>query len=230
ILNPQQFYYVLAQKYLADKQGDKFQQYADKLKINNMRSSIYNSAAWPIAEAKLTDSLDLGLTLAKKSVDAALDMKNDRPGYYTKAEWDKICQSNYSMVADTYAYLLFQKGNVKEALDIQQKVVDISATNADINGRYIQYLLANDDAATALDKGAEFVKAGHTDGQMKQLMEQAYQKVNNADTGFAAFYGQLEKISLEKKIAEIKKSMLDIPGHGFNLKDMNGNEVSLAAL
>ncbi|SEA34248.1 Thiol-disulfide isomerase or thioredoxin [Arachidicoccus rhizosphaerae] len=230
ILNPQQFYYIVAKKYWEEKNADKFQQYADKVSINNMRSSIYNSAAWPIAEAQAKDSLDLGVTLAKKSVDAAQKMKDDRPTYYTQPEWDKICQSNYSMVADTYGYLLFQQGKVKDALDIQQKVVDGLSTDADVNGRYIQYLLANSDAETALEKGSDFIKAGHADQNLKQLLEQAYQKVNNNDTGFTAYYDKLEAVAFEHQSAEIKKSMLDEPGHAFTLKDMQGKTVSLDSL
>ena len=230
ILNPQQFYYIVAKKYWEEKNADKFQQYADKVDINSMRSSIYNSAAWPIAEAQAKDSLELGVTLAKKSVDAAQKMKDDRPTYYTKPEWEKVCQSNYSMVADTYGYLLFQQDKVKDALEIQQKVVDGLSTDADVNGRYIEYLLANNDAEAALEKGAGFVKAGHGDQTLKQYMQQAYQKVNNNDTGFAAYYNKLEAVAFEHQSAEIKKSMLDEPGHSFTLKDMNGKTVSLDSL
>jgi len=230
ILNPQQFYYIVAKKYWEEKNADKFQQFADQVDINSMRSSIYNSAAWPIAEAQVKDSLDLGVTLAKKSVDAAVKMKDDRPTYYTKSEWDKVCQSNYSMVADTYGYLLFQQGKVKDALDIQQKVVEGLSTDADVNGRYIQYLLANNDAESALEKGADFVKAGHGDQTLKQLMKQAYQKVNNNDTGFAAYYNKLQAVAFEHQSAEIKKSMLDEPGHNFTLKDINDKTVSLDSL
>jgi thiol-disulfide isomerase/thioredoxin len=230
IINPQQFYYIVAKKYWEEKNADKFQQYADKVNINSMRSSIYNSAAWPIAEAEVKDSLDLGVTLAKKSVDAALKMKDDRPTYYTKDDWAKVCQSNYSMVADTYAYLLFQQGKVKDALDIQQKVIDGMQTDADVNGRYLQYLLANHDPETVLDKGAAFIKAGQGNQSMKKLMQEAYQSVNNSDSGFTAYYDKLEAVAFEKKSAEIKKSMLDLPGHTFSLKDLDGKTVALDSL
>lgn len=230
ILNPQQVYYIVAKKYWDEKDADKFQQYADKVEINSMRSSLYNSAAWPIAETQQKDSLELGVTLAKKSVDAALKMKDDRPTYYTKSDWEKICQSNYSMVADTYAYLLFQQGKVKDALDIQQKVIEGLNTDADINGRYVQYLLANQDDETALDKAAGIIKAGHGDADMKKLLAEAYQKVNNTDSGFASYYDKLEAVALEKKRDEIKKAMLDLPGHSFNLKDMDGKTVALDSL
>lgn len=230
ILNPQQLYYIIAKKYWDEKNGDQFQVYADKVEINNMRSSLYNSAAWPIAEAKNKDSLELGVALAKKSVDASLKMKDDRPTYYTKADWDKICQSNYSMVADTYGYLLFQQGKVKDALDIQQKVIAGLNSDADINGRYIKYLLANQDDETALDKAAGFIKAGHGDADMEQLLAEAYQKVNNTDSGYSVYYDKLKAFALEKKQQEIKKSMLDLPGHSFALKDLDGKTVALDSL
>jgi len=230
IINPQQFYYVVAKKYWEEKNADKFQQYADKVNINSMRSSIYNSAAWPIAESEIKDSLDLGVALAKKSVDAALKMKDDRPSYYTKTDWAKVCQSNYSMVADTYAYLLFQQGKVKDALDIQTKVIDGMQTDADVNGRYLQYLLANHDAETALEKGSGFIKAGQGNHNMKKLLLEAYQTVNNSDSGFTGYYDKLEAVAFEKKSAEIKKNMLDLPGHSFSLQDMNGKTVSLDSL
>lgn len=227
IVNPQQIYYILAKKYWEEKNADKFQEYADKVSISAMRSSLYNSAAWPIAEAKSKDSLELGAALAKKSVDAALKMEDDRPTYYTKTDWDKVCQSNYSMVADTYGYLLFQQGKVKDALDIQQKVIAGLDTDADINGRYIQYLLANQDDETALDKAAGFIKAGHSGAGMKDLVADAYKKVNNTDSGFTAYYDKLEAVALERKREEVKKSMLDLPGYSFSLKDLDGKTVAL---
>ena len=230
ILNTQQLFYIIAKKYWDEKNADKFQDYADKVRLNNMRSSLYNSAAWPIAEAKLKDSLTLGVTLAKKSVEAAAKLKEDRPSYYTQADWDKVCASNYSMVADTYAYLLFQQGNIKEALDIQQKAIQGMNTDPDMNGRYIQYLLAADNNLTALEQASDFIKAGTAASNMKDMLSTAYQKVNNTDSGFATYYDNLNKAALEKKTVAIKATMTNQPSASFTLKDLNGNTITLDSL
>ncbi|HTN37781.1 MAG TPA: TlpA disulfide reductase family protein [Arachidicoccus sp.] len=230
ILNQQQFYYIVAKKFLEQKNIARFQDFADKVTVNSMRSSLYNSAAWPIAESGNKDSLELGANLAKKAMEAALDMKKDRPSYYTKANWDNVCQNNYGMVADTYAYLLFQQGKVKDALDIQQKAVPGLGSDPDMNMRLVKYLLANQDDGAALEKAAAFTKAGKGNDEIKTLLNEAYKKVNNTDSGFAAYYDKLESTAHQARLDEMRNTMFKTPGHQFTLKNLEGKEITLDGL
>lgn len=230
ILNQQQFHYIVARKYLEKKDYAHFQKYADKVRMNNMRSSLYNSAAWPIAEAGNKDSLDLAAQLAKKSVLAALAMKDDCPSYYTQQNWAAVCQSNYGMVADTYAYILFQQGNITDALQLQQKAVTGLKSDPDINMRLVKYLLASGDDVLALSRATEFIKAGKSNPELLSLSKEAFHKVNNSDSGYAASLEGWQQVSKETKMNEIKESMINHQGHAFSLKDLNGETISLEAL
>lgn len=230
IFQEQQFYYIVAKKYLEAGDFNKFQQYADKVTIGNMRSSLYNAAAWPIAESGHKDSLELGIALAKKSVEAADQMKNDRPSYYTQKNWEAICQNNYGMVADTYAYLLFQQGKIKEALDIQQKAVPGLNSDPDMNMRLVKYMLAGGDDGQALAKAADFIKAGKGNPGMDSLLKVAYRNVNNSDTGFIGYLDKLKESAHQVQLETIKANMIDENGHSFSLKDLQGDPVLLDSL
>lgn len=230
ILNQQQFHYIVARKYLEKKDYDNFQKFADKVKMNNMRSSLYNSAAWPLAESGNKDSLNLAAQLAKKSVSAALAMKEDCPSYYTKQNWDAVCQSNYAMVADTYAYILFQQGNITDALQLQQKALVGLQSDPDMNMRLVKYLLASGDDVQALSKATSFIQAGKSNPELVTLSKEAYSKVNNSDSGYAASLAKWQQSAKQTQIKEVKKSMINVQGYSFSLKDLKGETISLEDL
>ncbi|MDY7394880.1 TlpA disulfide reductase family protein [Aureibaculum sp. 2210JD6-5] len=221
---------TLARQYHANGNTDKFDEYANKITNKQSKAGLYNNIAWPLAEKG--ENLDFAAKISKKSVDLMQSLKDnptDKPDYMSENQFKNNINGTYNMVADTYALILFKQGKVKEAISYQERIYDKGQT-AEVNERYIDYLMADEQYDVAMEKAENFIKKGQGTSKIKENYKLAFSK-NNLDGGDAnTALAKLEKIGREKKIAEVKKEMLDEPSSDFTLKDTEGKDVTLSSL
>ncbi|MGB8193875.1 MAG: TlpA disulfide reductase family protein [Chitinophagaceae bacterium] len=75
-----------------------------------------------------------------------------------------------------------------------------------------------------------FVKSGKYSPAMKEQLKKIYLAQKHTEAEWMLHLAALEKESLQKKKEELVKQMLNMPAPPFKLKDLKGNEVSLASL
>jgi thiol-disulfide isomerase/thioredoxin len=133
------------------------------------------------------------------------------------------------MYADTYALILFKQGKPEEALKYQEVAVG-KGHNNDMNERYIQFLITNKKFKKAEEKAEEFIRMGTATQKTKEYYKTAFLKNNPDEKEFGTRLAELEKISHEKQLTDIKKKLIDEKGIDFTLKDLDGKSVSLSSL
>ncbi len=219
---------TLARNYYQQKDMANFDKYLSKVEDKARRASTLNNLAWPLAESG--ENLDEAEKMSKKSLELITDLQknlDDKPEFYTKNQYDKSLKSSYSMYADTYAYILFKQGKIKEAIAYQEKTHD---RDTEGNQRYIEYLIADNQFETVKDKAESFIKSGHANEKIKEAYRTTYLKLNPSATDVEENIIAFEKEAYATQVAEIEKTILDEEAPTFTLKDMKGKDVSLASL
>ena len=196
-------------------------------------ASSNNNIAWAIAEK------DESLEEAKKmsytaTTYAKAEMQNPaekKPESITKKQWDKQRKSTYAMYADTYAFILYKSGDYKNGYQYAKDAAGINEfKNAEYNERYCQLMVKVTPAAMAKKEIENFVREGVASSKTKELLKDFYVKEKKSDAGYDEYLAKLEAAAKEKKREELAKTMINEAAPKFNLKDLDGNDVSLAGL
>ena len=229
--NPNLGYFTnnLASESYKAKDMKSFDKYVAMMTKPMDKASLYNSMAWPLAEEG--KDLDFAAKISKSSLELLEQAKtalDDKPQYLTPNQYKKNIESSYNMYADTYALILFKQGNVKDAV-AHQKVAVGEGKQPEINERYIQFLVADKQYKVASDKANAFLNDGKGTKKMTEYYETAYKEINK-DGDFDAVIADIKKKAHEKELADLKDSMLDEEAPAFALKNLDGEEVSLASL
>lgn len=210
---------------------DKFEQYASRISNKSARAGLYNNIAWPLAEKG--ENLKVAAKFSKESVElmqSLRDKPENKPDYFSENQYKENIMSTYSMVADTYAFILFKQGKVKDAVTFQTKAHDPKGLDAEANERFVSYLMADEQYAIAQEKAENFIKNGHATTKLKEYYKTAFSKSKLDGADSQAALKALEKLGSDKQIAAIKEEMLNEPSLNFSLKDIEGKEVTLASL
>lgn len=220
----------IAAKHFKNGNMEAFKNYASKIELANDKAGLYNSVAWPSAEDGT--NLELASQLSKQSLDLIKSQQNNlesKPIYYTKKQYKKSLENSYNMYADTYALIQHKLGNTKEAIKYQAEAVG-DGKSPDINERYIDFLIADKQYKLASDKANSFLIEGHGTDKMTNLYKTAYSQANPNANNFDAIIADIKQKSHDKKLAELKKDMLDEEAPQFTLKNLDGETISLTSL
>ena len=213
----------------ADK-GDyeKFREVSQRMSDKGRIASTYNSLAWSLAEEG--KDLDNAAAISKSSlelIEAARE--GEKPDYLTRRQHQDNLDYSYGMYADTYAFILFQQGEVEEAIKYQEEAV-AEGKDSELNERYLQYLVAGKKYEKAVEKAEDFIANNTATAKAKEYYKEAYVAANASAEGFQEKLAALEKAGYDKALAEVKKDMKDEEAPAFRLMDLDGNEVALADL
>lgn len=208
--------------------------YIDSINDPMNVASTLNNTAWNLVEKE--KNLDFAAQLSKKSLDLIsgnLQHLDEKPSYYSKNQYKNSLESSYRMYADTYALILFKQGKVKEAISFQEKAIG-EGGNAEVNERYIEFLTKDQQYSTVLKAASEFVRNNAATEKTKEALKKAYMQVNLEDkeaaTKFAGYFNDLETEGNASALAVIKARLVEDEAFNFNLKNLKGEEVSLASL
>ncbi|WP_458629132.1 redoxin domain-containing protein [Winogradskyella sp. PC D3.3] len=213
------------------KKGDMkaFEHYLSLQNSKTDKASLYNTIAWPKAETG--EDIEAAMALSKKSLElikAEQSAPQDKPEYLTPKQYANSLKSAYNMYADTYALLAFKKGEIKEAITYQALAVE-DGNNAELNERYIEFLMADKQYKTVMEKASKFIEDGKSTAKLKSYYKDAVTKVD-ATLDAGAMLAKLEDIVKENETKRLKASMLDDEAPDFTLTNLNGETVTLSSL
>jgi thiol-disulfide isomerase/thioredoxin len=197
-------------------------------------SQLYNSAAW---EMQLKgEELDQAETFARMATQLAKDEwkkpAGQKPGFLTAKQWTKNNETSYGMFADTYAMVLYRKGQYKKGLALAKEAALVIAKAKDPEQNNTYALLAEKVLPVKQYRKEleQFVKDGKSTPEIKEILKRTYAKEKKSEEGFEAYYTGLQKENYAVMLAELRKSMLDETAPSFALLDLDGNKVSLSEL
>ncbi|MCL6219583.1 TlpA disulfide reductase family protein [Zunongwangia pacifica] len=220
---------MLASELAAEGDIDKAEEYASKISEQGKVASAYNSIAWKLAEEG--KDLDKAQKISKKSLDILdnIDLKEEKPDYNTVSQYKNNIDYMKAMYQDTYATIMYKKGDLKEAIKYQEMAASSKLAEADLTEKYIQYLVEDEQYETAKEKAANFIAENKGSQKLNEYYKEAYTAIGDAE-GFEKELAMLEEKGHQKAKNDIKKMMIDEDASQFTLKDLDGNEVSLEEL
>ncbi|UAB84320.1 TlpA family protein disulfide reductase [Zunongwangia sp. SCSIO 43204] len=220
---------TLASELTAEGEIDKAQEYASKISEKGRKASAYNSIAWKLVEEN--KNLDEAQEISKKSLTVLdnIDPKKDKPETQAASQYAANLDYSKAMYQDTYATIMYKKGDLKEAIKYQEMASNSKMADADITEKYIQYLVEDEQYDVAKEKAADFIAENKASEKLKEYYKEAYIASGDA-SGFEDELAMLEEKGHKKAKSDIKKMMIDEDASNFALKDLDGNEVSLEEL
>jgi len=211
---------------------------ASHVKDKGSLAMAYNSVAWKLAGEGINgkpSDVKIGKEISGKSLELVkADFENamkKKPSYYTEKQWKEQQDNNYFMFADTYATLLYHNKEYDKAFELEKKAVEaFKRKDVSMNETFTALLEKTKGAKAAQAELEDFVKDGKASPAMKDQLKRIYLAQKHTDAQWISYVANLEKEQLEKMRADLAKKMLNSPAPAFKLKDLSGNEVSLASL
>jgi thiol-disulfide isomerase/thioredoxin len=222
----------LASAYLTKGDMVNYNKYEGQLKNKTYLAGALNNVAylWAQKGEHLADAEKL----SKQSLDILSEkIKNPTAmAFSSLSQVKKKYEQTYDMYADTYAFILFKENRFDEAIKYEQLVFDHSDTNIDgeVYEHYIQIISALGQSAKAQQYAETAIKNGKGTEIIKTELKKNYTKVKGSDNGYDQYLASLETAAKNKSMAELAKTMINIPAPAFALKDLDGKMVSLADL
>lgn len=217
---------------LVKEMGNKYTSPTEKQSLAN----TYNSIAWRLSGEELNNkatNLPEALEISKQSVElmtSLMDKLDEKtvPRNTTVRRHKKELAATQGMFADTYALLLYKKGNLKQALQYQQMAVDANSDPA-LKERLLVYKAKQNGTASILDEATALAKEGNASKAVMDLLKEAWMAKNGV-TGWDAYTAELQKAVKQKMREDWATRMEHYAAPKFTLKDMEGKLVSLESL
>lgn len=230
-------YSMVANAYASRKDYATAKTYFAKMKNAANVASSLNSVAWRLSGEGIHNKpvdVENGLALSKLSLEMLAkeqkEMKN-KPALFTPKQYAKQLEDSYNMFADTYATLLYHKGDYAQAYAVEKAAVNAyKRKDVSMNETYaaLTEKLKGANAAQA-ELEAFFEEGKYTPG-MKEQLKRLYTAGGKTEAEWNAYVGNIEERAYNKLKAELAKKMINLPAPQFALKDMEGKQVSLASL
>lgn len=220
----------LAMAFLDAGDIDKYKSYLKLIDDNASKASLLNNIAWTRAEKG--EELDFAAQASKQSLDLMESAKKNptnKPDYLTENQYKESLEYTYNMYADTYAFIAFKQGNIKDAIAYQKQAIG-DGKDGQLNERYIEFLMADEQYEKALKNSETFIQNGHATRDIKTFYKQAYTKMNTNTADFEKRLATLENVAYDKLKAEIDSDMINEEAPSFTLKNTEGEDISLASL
>ena len=197
------------------------------------QASLNNNISWGMAEKdeNLAEAKKMSFQATSFAKNEVTKPSNPKPGNLTNAQWKESREYTYSMYGDTYAFILYKLGEYAEGYKYAREAAAFHKfKNPEYNERYV--MLANKVLpAPETKKLIEgMVAEGAGSSAIKDVLKGLYIKEKGSETGYDKYLAALEETANNKKREEIANSIIKEKAPQFDLKDFDGNSVSLAAL
>lgn len=134
-------------------------------------------------------------------------------------------------ISGAYGNLLASQGKLAEADKwVEQGYGNGENANLDLRKSYAAVQLYKKNYAKALPVLENIFRNGMGTETMKAQLKEAYAGSNGSDKGFDKYFNGLLKESADKQKKEVQSRIISEPAPMFTLKNMKGEDVSLAAL
>jgi thiol-disulfide isomerase/thioredoxin len=194
-------------------------------------------SCWFIANdlIRLNKNIPFANSLLKRSLELVKQTMNHpeqwKKSYQTNQDWEYEMKQTYAEYADDYASLLNKEGKIKNAVAYQKQAVDyLNGEGLGANEHYIQYLTEEKDYKLAQKELEDFIINGRTTDKMNAYLKPLYIQLNHSGKGYADYHRRLEEMADAKLVPDLIKEQVNTPAPDFKLHDLEGKEVSLAAL
>lgn len=204
------------------------------VKDSSQLASFYNSVAWNIQESggdlELAEKMAAFATAYTKQ--QWKSPTKPKPDNLTQKQWESSRKTYYGMFADTYAMVLYKRGQYKKGFPYAKDaaIVINEGKSADNNTAYA--LLAEKvlPAKTYKKELEQFVKDGKSTSAVTEILERAYVKEKKSKEGFDAYIGKLKEESHLAMLAHLKESMINEKAPAFALLNLDGKKIDIAEL
>lgn len=199
----------------------------------SMAASNNNSRAWAMAEKNenIEEAKKMSLSATTYAKTEFQKTTEKKPDYLTNKQWQGQRKNQYGMYADTYAFIMYQTGDYKTGFSYAKDAAAASEfKNAEYNERYSQLMEKVLPAAIVKKQIEQFVKDGAASSKTKAILRTLYVAEKKSDADYDNYLANLEATALLKKKEEMAKTMTNDPAPKFNLKDLEGNDISLDGL
>ncbi|MEO6132898.1 MAG: TlpA disulfide reductase family protein, partial [Saprospiraceae bacterium] len=190
-----------------------------------------NEYAWTLAGEGL-DKDPLNLDMAARLSLASLNTLTSgikKPAVLTKQEWDKVLDNYRAQYGDTYALTLYRQGKYNEAVDHQSfSVKNMNYSDPEMNERLVVYMDKAGQQDALLAFVDQMIESGQATGKMKEIHKRIWSTDKTPEQLYNQYVTKLEATAKERKLNEVKAKWMDIPAVSFTLKNLNGEDVSLA--
>ncbi|MFA7287764.1 MAG: redoxin domain-containing protein [Melioribacteraceae bacterium] len=182
---------------------------------------------------------DTLLDLAQKALDSGLKkakanskyISPSKPPYMTKEEWFQNSDYTTAYLLNVQGELYEKLGKNDDALKAFTESVELNKeADPEVNEAYAKLLVELNKFEKAKEDLEKFIKESHSTPAMKGLLSTVYAKTGGSDDKFDSYYSSLKEVANTKMKDELKEKMMNDPAPVFTLKDLDGNEVSLADL
>ncbi|TAN14448.1 MAG: TlpA family protein disulfide reductase [Chitinophagaceae bacterium] len=99
-----------------------------------------------------------------------------------------------------------------------------------VDEHYIQCLMEDSDYKTAQKELEKFIINGQATDKMNSYLKPLYIRLTDSDKGYADYHHKQEEMTETKLLSDLIKEQVNAPAPDFTLPDLNGKEISLAAL
>ncbi|MDR6338697.1 thiol-disulfide isomerase/thioredoxin [Filimonas zeae] len=189
--------------------------------FHNAEPPISEADAYSIAKVYMPETMR-----RLYSPDAAVSER----GIFAASEWPGVFMRNESEMFVHHTKLLYEHGEYAAAMEFAKKVFEgIHYMNPVFNDVYVKLLLREkkNKEALAYVKGAVYASAFTAD--MVKVLKEDYLKNKGDEKAFPAYVVSMKsKEGLEREHAAIRNALISKPAPAFELKDTQGNSVSLA--
>ncbi|MEY3368095.1 MAG: hypothetical protein RI973_1250 [Bacteroidota bacterium] len=220
-----------------EKDWEKVRYYLDRIVSSEARAMACNEIAWSLSGESL-DSPAIDLVLAGElSLQSLAIMEKektemkDRPAFVSPRNYKSNVSFSIPSYSDTYALICYKAGDKEKALAYQQIACEgFMFRNPEMNERYAFYLEAVKGPEAAEAKLLELIEEGTATTAMNLQYRRLFLANNSLEEALDKNLALLDKMAIQKAREELKESMLDRPAPAFNLKNMQGEMVSLESL
>ncbi len=234
------FYTSILTAYADQSDWDNFYKYAGKVSDFNSLFNTFNSVAWKLSGESLSvpgKELEMARKIAGQSIQMIYAMIDQPEKYRSKLgippdeDMAKALNSTLQANADTYALILYKLGMGDSAYYYQQIAIgDLKNASGDELERYALYAekaKGADFARSFLEKQLEEGKGSEA---MRTQLAALYKKQNLPESKLTEMFAKADAKIKEDLAKEVEKKMNVYKGADFTLKNLEGNNVSLASL
>ena len=164
--------------------------------------------------------------LLKEAAESTMIMHQANPQNEDKDEINKV-----SIISEVYGNLLVSLGKVQEAEQwIERAYGDGAKANFKLMSSYAAVQTYKKEYAKAAPVLEKLFRKGMGSDALKAQLKETYMGINGSDKGFDKYVDGLQKESANNRKESIQKQMISEKAPLFTLKNLQGEDVSLAAL
>lgn len=213
--------FQVIESYAKEKNYERVETYIGRIAPSEFRRDVVYVIGCTINE---NGDREKALPYIKEAAESTVSIHEKKPN-------DADENNKLKNISGAYGNLLVSLGKPEEAEKwVMQAYGNGGNAGIDLMKSYATVQLHKKDFEKAFPVLENIFRNGMGSEALKVQLKEAYKGSKGSDKGFDKFVNGLLKEAAEKQKEEIRKQMICEPAPLFTLKNMNGEEVSLAAL